>query len=299
MSDVVDMRNYEIIIPVYNPDKRFYIMLKRLLLQSVKPEKINIILTLSEKYDEAAFIKGLAGHNIKTPLIYVDAIEKSEFNHGGSRQRAAEKVEAGYALFMTQDAVPYDSKMAEHMLSEFEKENIAVTYARQIPYKNATLREKFARGYNYPEKSVIKDKRMLDEGKIKAIFCSDVCAMYDKEVFTKIGGFVKDTDFNEDMLYANKALLNGYLISYCAEAVVYHSHNLTFTGQFRRNMEIARSQAEHPEVFGALNSESEGLSFVKNGVKYMLDNGSLFDAAAFVTDCGFKYMGFKAGKLFK
>ena len=146
---------------------------------------------------------------------------------------------------------------------------------------------------------MIKDKSMLDEGKIKAIFCSDVCAMYDMEIFNKLEGFERNTDFNEDMLYANKALLNGYLISYCADAVIYHSHNLTFTGQFKRNMEIARSQAEHPEVFEALNSESEGLSFVKNGVKYMFDNGSVLDAAAFVTDCGFKFLGFKAGKLFK
>ena len=293
------MRKYEIIIPVYNPDKRFYIMLKRLLKQSVKPEKINIILTLSEKYDETAFIKGLADNNIKTPLISVNAIEKSEFNHGGSRQKAAEKVTADHALFMTQDAVPYDSKLAEHMLLEFENKEVAVTYARQIPFKNATLREKFARGYNYPDRSMIKDKSMLDEGKIKAIFCSDVCAMYDMEIFNKLEGFERNTDFNEDMLYANKALLNGYLISYCADAVIYHSHNLTFTGQFKRNMEIARSQAEHPEVFEALNSESEGLSFVKNGVKYMFDNGSVLDAAAFVTDCGFKFLGFKAGKLFK
>lgn len=293
------MRNYEVIIPVYNPDKRFYIMLKRLLLQSVKPDKINIILTLSEKYDEAVFIKGLAEHNIKSPVITVDAIEKSEFNHGGSRQKAAEKVKAGYALFMTQDAVPYDSKLAEHMLAEFDNEKVAVSYARQIPYKNATLREKFARSYNYPEESSIKDKKMLDEGKIKAIFCSDVCAMYDMKIFKELEGFERETDFNEDMLYANRALLNEYLISYCAEAKVYHSHNLSFTGQFKRNKEIAHSQMEHPEVFEPLNSESEGLSFVKNGVKYMLDNGSVKDAAAFVTDCGFKFLGFKAGKLFK
>ena len=93
------MRSYEVIIPVYRPDKRFYILLKRLLLQSEKPKKINIILTLSENYDEAAFIKGLAENDIKTPVISVDAIEKSEFNHGGSRQKAAEKVCEPYALF--------------------------------------------------------------------------------------------------------------------------------------------------------------------------------------------------------
>lgn len=291
------MRDYEVIIPVYEPDKRLYIILKRLLKQSVKPEKINIILTLSEKYGALEFMEGLAKNEIRSEIITVETIEKQEFNHGGSRQRAAENVKAGYALFMTQDAIPYDSKLAEKLLSEFENEKTVVTYARQLPYKNATLREKFARSYNYPDTSQLKDKRMLDAGKIKAIFCSDVCAMYDMKVFTDLDGFERNTDFNEDMLYANKALLNGYLISYCADAKVYHSHNLSFTGQYKRNKEIARSQKEHPEVFEPLSSENEGLSFVKNGVKYMMKEGGIKDTAAFITDCGFKFAGYKVGKL--
>ncbi|MCR4625459.1 MAG: glycosyltransferase family 2 protein [Lachnospiraceae bacterium] len=291
------MKDYEVIIPVYEPDKRLYIILKRLLKQSVKPQKINIILTLSEKYGALEFMEGLAVNEIKSEIIGVETIEKQDFNHGGSRQSAAEKVRSGYVLFMTQDAVPYDRKLAEKLLDEFDNERTAVAYARQMPYKNATLREKFARSYNYPDVSQVKDKKMLDEGKIKAIFCSDVCAMYDMNVFNELNGFERNTDFNEDMLYANKALLNGYLISYCADAKVYHSHNLTFTGQFKRNKEIARSQKEHPEVFEPLSSENEGLSFVKNGVKYMMKEGSIKDTAAFIADCGFKFAGYKIGKI--
>ena len=52
------------------------------------------------------------------------------------------------------------------------------------------------------------------------------------------------------------------------------------------------------EIFGKLNSEGEGLSYVKNGLKYILKNGNIIDAADFVTDCGFRFLGFKIGKMF-
>ena len=114
-----------------------------------------------------------------------------------------------------------------------------------------------------------------------------------------LGGFVRKTDFNEDMLYAHKALSKGYLISYCSDARVYHSHNLTLKEQFKRNMEIAKSQKEHPEVFKKLSSESEGVSYLKTGMKYMAKNGRMKDLIGFVADCGFRFAGYKAGKIFK
>ena len=79
------MRDYEVIIPVYEPDKRLYIILKRLLKQSVKPQKINILLTISEKYGALEFMEGLAKNDIKSEIITVDTMEKQDFNHGGSR----------------------------------------------------------------------------------------------------------------------------------------------------------------------------------------------------------------------
>ena len=289
----------EAIIPVCNPDKRLYELIKRLLKQKKRLSGIHIILTVTEKYGETDFMKGLAENDLRDRRLKVTAIDKESFNHGGTRQMAAEASNADFCLFMTQDALPADNGLVGKMAAEFEDKDIAVCYARQLPSKKAVLKERFARGYNYPPESMIKDRSMLEEGKIKAIFCSDVCAMYNMKIFRELGGFVRKTDFNEDMLYAHKALKKGYLISYCSEARVYHSHNLSLKEQFKRNKEIAKSQKEHPEVFGTLSSESEGVSYLKTGIKYMAKNGKITDAIGFVADCGFRFAGFKAGKIFK
>jgi len=290
------MRSVEVVIPVYNPDKRLYILLKRLLRQKLKPVKIHIMLTLTSEYDELSLLKGLAEEGIRSERISVTTVEKNLFDHGLTRKAGAYETRSDLCLFMTQDAVPYDNMLIMNMAAEFDNNLVAVCYARQMPYKKASVREKFARSFNYPDEPMIKDKAMLDTGSIRTIFCSDVCAMYDMAVFKKLGGFV-ETDFNEDMLYAYQAVINGYVISYCPGARVFHSHNLSFKEQFKRNKEIARSQNEHFDVFGSLNSENEGMLYVKKGLKYVLKNGNLLDAVKFIADCGFRFLGFKVGKL--
>ena len=293
------MKEYEVVLPVCNPDGRVYKVLERILRQEQAPLKINIYLTVTSKFGEPELLKGLKEKGLADKGIEVTAIPQLEFNHGGTRQLAGESCKAPYCLFMTQDAVPVDTHLAVNMLKEFDKERIAVCYARQIPYKNASIKEKYARNYNYPAKSAIKDRSLLEQGKIKAIFCSDVCAMYDMKIFETLGGFERRVNFNEDMIYAHKALSNDFRISYAADAAVFHSHNLSLMDQFRRNRELARSQKEHPEVFSSLSSEDEGLRFVKNGFSYCLKQGSVFEAFSFIADCGFRFVGFEVGKIFK
>ena len=292
------MYSFEVVLPVCNPDARLYKVIDRLLKQDAEPEKINIYLTVTETFGEYELLKGLKENDLSDRRITVTAVEKSEFNHGGTRQKASLSVKSDYCLYMTQDATPVDRHLTEVMLNEFKKDRVAVCYARQLPYKDASIKERYARTYNYPATSKIKDRTLLDQGKIKAIFCSDVCAMYDMKIFRELGGFEINVNFNEDMLYAYKALSNDYRISYAAKALVYHSHNLSLKEQFKRNKALARSQKEHPEVFGRLKSESEGMVFVKNGLKYTMKNGGIGEAVSFFADCTFRFLGYRCGKLF-
>ena len=63
-------------------------------------------------------------------------------------------------------------------------------------------------------------------------------------------GFIKNAIFNEDMIFAGKAVMeDDYAIAYVADAKVIHSHNYNCTQQFKRNFDLAVSQADHPEVF--------------------------------------------------
>ena len=98
---------------------------------------------------------------------------------------------------------------------------------------------------------------------IKTYFCSNVCAMYRRDVFRELGGFEKHTIFNEDMIFAARAVKAGWRIAYAADARVYHSHDYTAKEQFHRNFDNGVSQAQHPEIFAGVSSESEGVKLVK------------------------------------
>lgn len=105
------------------------------------------------------------------------------------------------------------------------------------------------RGYNYPPASRVKSLEDLPELGIKTYFCSNVCCAYRREIYEALGGFIKHAIFNEDMLFAAKAIQAGYRIAYAAEARVIHSHNYTCGQYFHRNFDLGVSQADHPEVF--------------------------------------------------
>ena len=73
------------------------------------------------------------------------------------------------------------------------------------------------------------------------------------------------------MIFAGKAVLqDDYAIAYVAEARVIHSHNYGCAAQFRRNFDLAVSQADHPEVFGGIRPEGEGIRLVRQTARYLV-----------------------------
>ena len=171
-------------------------------------------------------------------------------------------------VFMTDDAVPADDRLIEHLVAAFDQrgpqgESVIMAYARQLPDKDCPLAERYTRSFNYPEEGCIKTKDDLGRMGIKTFFASNVCCAYDREKFWFQGGFINKTIFNEDMIFAGKAVLqDDYAVAYVAEARVIHSHNYGCMAQFHRNFDLAVSQADHPEVFQGIHSESEGIRLV-------------------------------------
>ena len=114
-----------------------------------------------------------------------------------------------------------------------------------------------------------------------------------------MGGFVKKTIFNEDMIYAGHAVQAGYKIVYAAEAKVLHSHNYSCMQQFHRNFDLGVSQAEHPEVFAEISSEKEGKRMVLTACKHFIKIGKPFEIVHLITQSGAKYIGYYLGKRYQ
>ena len=114
--------------------------------------------------------------------------------------------QADYLLFMTQDALPEDRYLIETLVEAIEQDKkIGAAYARQLPREDCRLMEQYTRQFNYPEKSRAKWLADLPELGIKTYFCSNVCAMYKRELYLQLGGFVKKTILNN---WSRAVLLN-------------------------------------------------------------------------------------------
>ena len=105
--------------------------------------------------------------------------------------------------------------------------------------------------------------------------------------------------YTREFIYAAKAVEAGYSVAYAADAQVVHSHNYTNGQQFHRNFDLGVSQAEHPEIFAAYPSESEGKRMVKDVTVYLRSNHMSAGLPHFYMQCACKYAGYLLGKNYR
>lgn len=285
----------DVIIPVYKPGKELFSLIEKLQQQSMGINQIILMNTERQFFDEKSFQNRILEkyHNVS-----VYHLSKKEFDHGKTRHTGVTKSEADVFVMLTQDAMPANEFLIEKLVAHL-KDDVASAYGRQLATKNSSVLEKFTRQFNYPKEGRLQSKEDLERLGIKTYFCSNVCAAYRRDVYDKLGGFVHKTIFNEDMIYAAAVIKAGYKISYEPEAMVYHSHNYTNMQQLHRNFDLGVSQAEHPEVFANVKSESEGKRMVKQATQYLKENKLRRKIPYFYSQCGFKYMGYLLGKKYK
>lgn len=283
------MASIDVIIPTWRPGEEFEQLLWRLHQQTCPVHRI-LVMNTEETYWNHQWEK-------KYPLLNVVHIRKQEFDHGGTRQAAAEMSQGDILVFMTQDALPADRDLIARLTMPLIKNpKIGAAYARQLPKEDCSQLEQYARSFNYPDTSMVKWEKDTKKYGIKTYFCSNVCAAYNRSIFVETGGFVRKTIFNEDMIYAGAMAKKGYGIAYQAEARVIHSHNYSCWEQLRRNFDLGVSQKQHPEIFASLSSEGEGMRLVKRTVGHLIKTGRIWLFPSFVAQCACKYLGYFLGK---
>ena len=281
----------DVLIPVYRPDGKLTELLKRLKMQNYPIHRV-ILMNTEEKH----FPTELTGIWDRVEVYH---LAKEEFDHGGTRDRGVRMSTADLVLCMTQDAMPADETLIEELVKPFGDSEVWAAYARQLPNEDCREVEKYTRSFNYPEQSMVKTKEDLDRLGIKTFFCSNVCAAWRREKYLELGGFVKHTIFNEDMILAGTMIKQGGKIAYCAKAKVIHSHNYSAFQQFHRNFDLAVSQTMYPEVFGGIRSESEGIKLVKKSLSYCIKIGKPWLMIQVVTQSAGKLLGYKMGQRYR
>lgn len=277
----------DVVIPVYHPGQEFQKMIGRLMKQTVEISHVWLMQTVQNIGDPVI--------QTKDDRITVIPVLQSEFDHGGTRDLGARQSESDYILLMTQDAIPANVHVLEQLLQAMEDPQTGIAYARQMARSSAGRIERMTRLHNYPKESVVKSAADIERLGIKTYFCSDVCALYRRSYYEELGGFVKPTIFNEDMIMAYRMIHAGYQVAYCAEAQVIHSHDYSCMQQFHRNFDLGVSQKQYEAIFSEISSEKEGAGFAKQVILQLFQQGHPILMVYFMLQCGFRLFGYKLG----
>ena len=276
-----------VIIPTLNTEKDLPALLKTLPAQTVPPQEI--IVVDSESSDRTAAIAGENGAKVLR-------VARKDFDHGRTRDMALRESVGEIVVFLTQDAIPANDRFLENLIRPLGEEKVAVVTGRQLPKTEAFLMEKLVRTFNYPAESHIRSEKDVERMGIKAFFCSDVCAAYNREIYLELGGFDYPLTTNEDMFLAARAIRGGYRVAYAADALVFHSHYFSPKEQYERNRIQGYEIERHRPILGEVSQESEGMKLVNYVSSGLLRQGQIMSVFRFGLDCCARLLGSRAGK---
>jgi rhamnosyltransferase len=250
-----------VIIPTYQAARYLPGLLQALHDQTLHP--LEIIIIDSSSPDQTASLARELG-------CRVEVISKAEFNHGGTRNFAAQIAKGEVLVFMTQDALPIGTDFLQALLGPIVQGQAVAAYARQLPYPQASPPETFRRHFNYPPQSELKTLAQLPQRGFKTFFYSDVASAVKRDIFWQMGGYPDWVIVDEDVFLCARLLRAGYTVAYQAEAQVIHSHNYGLVQQFRRLFDVGVFVSQAGETLAGAKTSGEGLRMVQEMTRYLV-----------------------------
>lgn len=276
-----------VIIPTYKATPWLGQQIALLNAQTMPPDEIIII--------DSASPDGSA-EQARALGLHVIEIEQQEFNHGGTRNRAAQAATGDILVFMTQDALPLHPDYLEALTAPLRDGKASAAYARQEAPPGASPLERFARAYNYPAEGHIKSNADLGRMGIKTYFFSDTASAVWAADFWAVGGYPDWVIVNEDMVLCAKLLQAGHHIAYAAAARVDHAHHYSLWKLFQRYFDIGVFMRQSQAVLVGARSGGEGLRFAFKQVAYLRGLGAWGWIPRSLLESPVKFLAFHLGK---
>ena len=198
-------------------------------------------------------------------------IMPEQFDHGGTRQLAAQLfANAKFLVYMTQDAILQQVDALEQLLNCMQEANVAMAFGRHIPRAEADPIESYTRHFTYPTHSYQRDRSNLAVLGYRAVFASNVFAVYRTSALKQIGGFPRHIILSEDSYVAARFLLAGWKTVYCAESQVEHSHAYSLKQIFKRYFDIGVYHTSEQALLQAISKpDKEASQYVFSLVGYL------------------------------
>jgi len=281
-------RMFKIIIPTLNAANGWS-QFAPALLACARPGQVLIV--DSESTDGTADLARAAGFE-------VHRVARAEFNHGGTRQIAAEMLpNAEILVYLTQDSLLTEPNALDNLVAAFVDPHVGAAYGRQLPRPSAEAIEAHARNFNYPETSEVWSLASRAKLGLKAAFLSNSLAAYRRSALMNVGGFPTNVIFGEDMVTAARLLLNGHKVAYVADACAHHSHPYSPIQEFKRYFDIGVLHSRERWLLDEFGKASgEGKRFVLSELRYLQDRNAWQIPSALLRTV-MKLVGYRLGQM--
>ncbi|OOX89577.1 hypothetical protein BOQ00_03435 [Campylobacter coli] len=225
-----------VVIPTLNAVRD----IERLLLAILKQKtsfKFDILIIDSSSDDGT--IEVLKDYSNKYSNIHYKVIQRSEFQHGKTRDFAIEQSRGDYVAFLTQDALPYNQFWLEELIKCFAVDKkIAGVFGRHIaydthsPFVKRDIKNHFEhygklpRLYSWDDSLQYPFDRNSKEWQMKMMFYSDNNSAISKKIWKYIN--YPHVDWGEDQVWAWTIIQLGLKKYYAKKSIVYHSHSYSY-----------------------------------------------------------------------
>ncbi len=281
--------DFSVIIPTLNGAEQLEELLASFTIQTVKPREVLVVDSSS------------SDHTVEVAERYgakVQVIARDDFDHGGTRTIAARRAQSDYLVFFTQDVIPAHRSVLENLVKPLVNDSaIGISYGRQLPCFDASDTARHLRFFNYPDTSQIRDFADRLHLGLSTVFASNSCAAYNKNHLSDVGFFRDDLIFGEDTCAVGRLLESGLKVAYVADASVYHSHNYSWSDEFKRYFDIGVLHSNERwllDTYG--NAENRGINYIKSGVSYLSSRRNYSLICDFMVRVVLKFIGYRLGR---
>jgi rhamnosyltransferase len=235
-----DLKYISVFIPTYNGEGYIQPLIEAVLNQQL-PEGYALELMITDSGSKDKTVDEILSY--KDKLLF-DQIPNSEYGHGKTRQRAAERARGDYILFLSQDATPANDRWIINMIEPFFiSDKVGCVFGRQIPRPFAvpTIKREVSSvfgGLGAPDSIIIhRYESLVDSEPTNSLnsFFSDVNSAIRKDLNREIP--FRDVPYAEDQALAEDIQNAGYLKVYSPLGAVWHSNEYTAKEFYHRKFD--------------------------------------------------------------
>lgn len=278
-----------VIIPLFRGNETLPRLLTTLRDQSLGCDEIRLVET--EPTDEAAALA--RAHDARHT-----GIERTEFDHAGTRSSVARETRGEVLVFLTQDALPASRTTLETLVASLLAEpKTGAAFGRQVPDELAHPVAAIKRIFNYPDHSITKsidDRATLG---LRTPFLSNAFAAYRRSALEEIGFFGGRQLICEDVRAGALLLAAGWAIRYESGATVHHTHDFGLAQELSRYFDIGVAHRNNQWILDRFGgSDRDGMRYLRKGIDHLRRSGCSSSVPAFVVRSALARIAYSAGR---